>query len=223
MNGILTFQSGYPLLHDAGLEQRQPVQPGAASDLDGQRRDAERSDRAAEAILKWFDTSQFSTTPAFTFGNAPRVMPNLRSDGVKNLDFSLFKNNRFRNDRWNAQIRIEAFNVLNRTQFNAPNRQVDAGDFGTISGARRGASGADRREVHVLRRSAARGRLPPVHRRRIGRRRARLTRGASVAVERGHVGERATVVLEPAEHVAGDTQMERANVRQRTMTACGNP
>jgi len=55
------------------------------------------------------------------------------------------------------------------------------------------------------------------------RRELRLTRGASAAVERGHVGERAAVVFEPAEHFAGDTQMERANTRQRTMTACGNP
>ena len=47
-------------------------------------------------------------------------MPNLRSDGVKNLDFSLFKNNRFNDGKWNAQIRVEAFNLLNRTQFNAP-------------------------------------------------------------------------------------------------------
>ena len=62
-------------------------------------------------------------------------MPNLRSDGMKNLDFSLFKNNRFPASKWNPQIRIEAFNVLNRTQFNAPVVQVDAGNFGTISGA----------------------------------------------------------------------------------------
>jgi hypothetical protein len=32
-------------------------------------------------------------------------------------------------------IRLEAFNVLNRPQFNTPNTQVDAGAFGTVSGA----------------------------------------------------------------------------------------
>ena len=98
--------------------------------------DATLNDQSrAAAILKWFDTSQFSTAPAFQFGSAPRVMPDLRSDGVKNLDFSLFKNNRFKDGKWNAQIRVEAFNLLNRTQFNAPNTQVDAGAFGTVSGA----------------------------------------------------------------------------------------
>ncbi len=52
--------------------------------------------------------------------------PTLRSDGIKNVDFSLFKNNRFNDGKWNAQIRIEAFNVLNRTRFNAPNTAVDS-------------------------------------------------------------------------------------------------
>lgn len=134
MNGILTFQSGYPLIMTQGVNNvnlfnptQRPTWTGADATLNDQTR--------ADAILKWFDTSQFSTTPAFTFGNTPRVMPNLRSDGVKNLDLSLFKNNRFHDDRWNLQIRIEAFNVLNRTQFNAPVVQVDAANFGTVSGA----------------------------------------------------------------------------------------
>ena len=66
--------------------------------------------------------------------NKPNAL-RLLSDGVKNLDFSLFKNNRFKDGKWNAQFRVEAFNLLNRTQFNAPNTQVDAGAFGTVSGA----------------------------------------------------------------------------------------
>jgi hypothetical protein len=43
-------------------------------------------------IDKWFDTSAFSQPAQFTFGNTPRTMPGLRSDGVRNLDFSLIKN-----------------------------------------------------------------------------------------------------------------------------------
>ena len=87
---------------------------------------------------------QFSVTPAFRFGNTPCVMPDVRSDGVKNLDFSLFKNNRFNDGKWNAQIRIEAFNVLNRTQFNFPNTQVDSTAFGTIT-----STGAGARQVQI--------------------------------------------------------------------------
>jgi hypothetical protein len=106
---------------------QRPTWTGADATLNDQSRN--------ESILQWFDKTQFSVTPAFTFGNTPRVMPDIRSDGVKNLDFSLFKNNRFNDGKWNAQIRIEAFNVLNRTQFNFPNTQVDSSAFGTITGA----------------------------------------------------------------------------------------
>ena len=75
-----------------------------------------------------------SVTPAFASATRPGS-PTLRSDGIKNVDFSLFKNNRFNDGKWNAQIRIEAFNVLNRTRFNAPNTAVDSSAFGTINGA----------------------------------------------------------------------------------------
>ena len=149
MNGILTFQSGYPLLMSQGsnnVNLFNPVQRPNWSGTDATLNDQSRG----EAILKWFDTSQFSTTPAFTFGNVPRVMPNLRSDGVKNLDFSLFKNNRFKNGRWNAQIRLEAFNALNRTQFNAPNTQSRRRSVRNGQRRRRGPAGADRAEAAVL-------------------------------------------------------------------------
>ena len=133
INGIVTFQSGYPLIFSQGANNvnlfnptQRPNWTGADITLNDQSR--------GDAIQRWFDTSQFSVAPAFQFGNTPRVTE-FRSDGVKNLDFSLFKNNRFNDGKWNAQIRIEAFNVLNRTQFNAPNTQVGSAAFGTVSGA----------------------------------------------------------------------------------------
>ena len=134
LNGIITFQSGYPLLMSQATNNTNLFSPVQRPNWTGA--DATLNDQSrADAILKWFDTSQFSVAPAFTFGNTPRVMPNLRSDGMKNVDFSLFKNNRFHDGKWNAQIRIEAFNVLNRTQFGFPNTQVGSGAFGTISSA----------------------------------------------------------------------------------------
>jgi hypothetical protein len=133
VNGIVTFQSGYPLLFSQGSNNvnlfnptQRPTWTGTDATLSGQER--------GDAILKWFDTTQYSVTPAFRFGNTPRVTE-LRGDGIKNVDFSLFKNNRFNDGKWNAQIRIEAFNVLNRTRFNAPNTAVDSAAFGTINGA----------------------------------------------------------------------------------------
>jgi hypothetical protein len=131
-NGIATFQSGLPLLFSQSQNNTNLFNPSQRPNWSG--RDASLNGSRDEKIRQWFDKSQFSTTPAFRFGNAPRVMPNLRGDGVKNFDLSLFKNNYFNEGKWNAQLRVELFNAFNRTQFDNPNTQVDSGNFGIVSG-----------------------------------------------------------------------------------------
>jgi hypothetical protein len=86
-------------------------------------------------LNRWFDTSVFSTPPPFTFGTAPRTLPDTRWHGTNNLDFGLFKNNRFGADgRFNLQFRAEAFNVFNRVRFGVSGiRHDDAANFGVIS------------------------------------------------------------------------------------------
>ncbi|MEO6726295.1 MAG: TonB-dependent receptor, partial [Blastocatellia bacterium] len=135
-NGIVTFQSGLPIIinqsaNTVGLfnPSQRPTWNGANANLDGSKTDK---------LLQWFNRAAFSQTPAFTFGNAPRVMPNLRQDGQKNFDLSLFKNNYFHEGKWNAQFRAEFFNAFNRVQFNGPNGTVDNSAFGTVSGQANG-------------------------------------------------------------------------------------
>jgi hypothetical protein len=136
-NGIATFQSGLPILITQGANNvglfnpsQRPTWNGTDPNLEGSKTDK---------LAKWFNTAAFSLTPAFTFGNTPRVMPNLRSDGVKNFDLSLFKNNYFKEGKWNAQFRVEFFNAFNRTQFAPPGTQVDnLGSFGVVSGIAQG-------------------------------------------------------------------------------------
>jgi hypothetical protein len=133
-NGIVTFQSGLPLIITQGVNNTNLFSPSQRPTWTGQDANIPGdSVTKGEKIGRWFDTGAFSVTPAFQFGNTPRVMPNLRADGVKNVDLSLFKNNLFNNGKWNAQIRIEAFNVLNRVQFNLPNTQAGNSSFGIVS------------------------------------------------------------------------------------------
>jgi hypothetical protein len=139
VNAIATFQSGYPLIITQGVNNtnlfsptQRPTWNGADANLAG---DTSHIDR----VQRWFDTSAFSVTPAFQFGNTPRVMPNLRADGVKNVDLSIFKNNYFHRGKWNAQLRMEVFNVFNRVQFSPPNTQVDNSNFGVVSSQANGA------------------------------------------------------------------------------------
>lgn len=133
-NGIVTFQSGLPLIvtqsqNNVGLfnPSQRPTWNGTDSNIS--------SDDTNAKLARWFDTSDFTLTPAFTFGNTPRVMPSLRAHGVRNFDLSLFKNNYFNEGRWNAQFRVELFNAFNRVQFSAPGTQVDnTAAFGVVSG-----------------------------------------------------------------------------------------
>jgi hypothetical protein len=134
VNGILTFQSGIPLIITQAVNNTNLFSPTQRPTWNGQDPNIDGSGVSkADHILRWFDTSAFSVTPAFQFGNVPRVQPDLRADGVKNLDLSVFKNNYFHGGKWNAQIRLEMFNALNRVQFNAPNTQVGNGNFGIVS------------------------------------------------------------------------------------------
>ncbi|MEP7336817.1 MAG: TonB-dependent receptor [Acidobacteriota bacterium] len=135
-NGIATFQSGTPIIINQGANtvglfnpSQRPTWNGTNANLDGSKNDK---------LLQWFNRAAFSLTPAFTFGNAPRVMPNLRQDGQKNFDLSLFKNNYLHEGKWNVQFRAEFFNAFNRVQFNGPNGTVDNSAFGTVSGQANG-------------------------------------------------------------------------------------
>jgi hypothetical protein len=67
---------------------------------------------------QWFDPAAFAQ-PAFgTFGNLGRGR--LRGPGLVNWDFSLFKNTRI-TERVRLQFRAEVFNIMNHTNFGAPN------------------------------------------------------------------------------------------------------
>ena len=48
-----------------------------------------------DRLNEWFDTSAFTRTSDYGYGNDSRTEPNLRADGVKNIDFAIFKNTKF--------------------------------------------------------------------------------------------------------------------------------
>ena len=153
VNGILTFQSGIPLIITQAVNNtnlfsptQRPTWNGQDPNIDGSSVTQGRAHPAAGST-----PASFSVTPAFQFGNVPRVQPDLRADGVKNLDLSVFKNNYFHGGKWNAQVRLEMFNALNRVQFGAPNTQVGNGNFGiVIVAGERPASSAARAQADLL-------------------------------------------------------------------------
>ena len=129
VNGIITVQSGTPLTisasNTAGL-----FNPVTRANWNG--KDPRVDQPTDERLQKWFDTSAFSQPAAFTFGNAGATFPLLRTDRVRNLDLSLFKNFSLP-ARMKLQARIEAFNALNRVQFGSPNTSVTSSSFGVVT------------------------------------------------------------------------------------------
>jgi len=86
-------------------------------------------------LNQYFANPQVAVKPApYSDGDAPRVLSNARIPGTDNLTASLFKEVflRFREGA-KLEIRLEAFNVLNRVQFAAPDTNVGDATFGQIS------------------------------------------------------------------------------------------
>ncbi|MBL8211155.1 MAG: carboxypeptidase regulatory-like domain-containing protein [Bryobacterales bacterium] len=119
INGILTFASGFPF----SVTQ-------AAGDL-GLPAGAVRPDLIGEAQLdnptraRWFNTQayqrvtcQVASRPDLCHLGSAGVNQ-LRAPGQQNLDFSAYKNFRFK-ERFNVQFRWEAFNFTNTPYFGAP-------------------------------------------------------------------------------------------------------
>ncbi|MFN9299137.1 MAG: TonB-dependent receptor domain-containing protein [Acidobacteriota bacterium] len=131
VNGITTFQSGNPLAmvmavntsNSQGGGQR-PNSTGADAKLEGS---------AQSRLNRWFDTSAFTPTPAFQFGNVGRSLTRVRSHGIANYNFTIFKNTTI-TERVGLQFRTEIFNLFNRVQFNYPGTALGNPQFGVVSG-----------------------------------------------------------------------------------------
>ena len=73
----------------------------------------------------WFDPRAFTLPTPGTFGNVSRG--SIRGPGLVNVDTSLFKKFRI-SERFNLQLRAEAFNIFNHSNFFYPNLIVFSGN-----------------------------------------------------------------------------------------------
>ncbi len=86
----------------------------------------------ANKINEYFNVSDFSAPPAFTYGNTARTLGFLRAPGIENIDLSGIKTTQIR-ENLQFQLRVEAFNLFNRVQFGPPNTALESGTTGVIS------------------------------------------------------------------------------------------
>jgi len=121
INGVTTLQMGFPVGMTAspnrtgfGTGLRPNIVPGCDGVLDG---------RAQDRLDGWWDASCFTVPDAFTFGNLSRTHPSIRTHGIANFDFAIFKRTNL-TESTNLEFRTEFFNLFNRVQFNRPNNQA---------------------------------------------------------------------------------------------------
>ena len=120
IDGVTTFQRGFPLVFRNG--QANDATLFGAGSRPNIVAACNKATGSPSRLSGWFNTVCFAAPADFTFGNEPRVDSILRSDGVNNFDFAVFKRIFFRTEgRAGIESRVEFFNLFNRTQFAPPN------------------------------------------------------------------------------------------------------
>ncbi|HVN80894.1 MAG TPA: TonB-dependent receptor [Terriglobia bacterium] len=129
INSFVTFQTGNPVgTHmDSGRLADGNQRPNVQGDV-----------RGADILTvvdgngNFFNQSAFSDPGDQVPGNAPRYFSDLRTQGIRNLDLSVFKAFEFR-ENMSLQLRAEFFNFTNTPRFGLPNTSFGSTDFGLIT------------------------------------------------------------------------------------------
>lgn len=129
-NAIFIAQSGAPFTVNLSVD-RANIGAGPAQRPD-QRHDPNLP-RGQKTPERWFDTSAFALPAAFAFGTAPRN--SVVGPGFANIDVALAKTWKLASTS-ELEFRWEIFNVLNRANFDLPNRIFGNPNFGRIFSAK---------------------------------------------------------------------------------------
>ena len=129
VNTIVTLQSGAPFTVNLG-QDRANIGSGPA----------QRPDQIADPNLpagqpsasQWFNTAAFVLQAPFTFGSAGRN--SVFAPGLASVDLSIVKEWYF-DEQGRLEFRWEIFNLLNRANFDVPNRVFGTPNFGRIFSA----------------------------------------------------------------------------------------
>ena len=142
VSGLYTGQSGTPIavgtltnlsgafndvtdVYGSYSANSRPDNIGQTAKLDG---------TATSRLNQWFNTGVFKQSAPYTFGTAPRTLPDARWHGTNNIDLGIFKKYRFGADgRYNLQFRGEFFNAANRVKFGVAGMNFGTSNFGVIS------------------------------------------------------------------------------------------
>jgi hypothetical protein len=134
LNGIANFQTGQPYSIQGFDESGLLGLSGAYMLRADQVGDPNKGFK--KSLNEWFNTAAFQNPGPGLYGTSGRNI--LRSPGSANWDMSLFKNIPLHGERARLQLRGEAFNAFNHTQFGGPGNYMTQPTFGMVTGANAG-------------------------------------------------------------------------------------
>jgi len=132
VGGVVTVQSGpafTPVISGdvSGADESQITGSGNATDRPNLTGTGFYPTR--QTPQGWMNASAFTAPPNFTFGDAGRNT--LRGPALGSWDFSLLRSFRL-GESTNLEFRAEMFNILNRPNFDIPQRDLASASFGQI-------------------------------------------------------------------------------------------
>jgi hypothetical protein len=129
VNSFVTFQSGNPIAVRMDFNR---LQDGAQRpNVTGNPRGADIQ-TVVDGGGNYFNVDAFSDPGDQIACNAPRYFDNVRTQGIHNLDFSVFKIIQIR-ERMRFEVHGEFFNFTNTPRFGRPGYFYGADDFGVIT------------------------------------------------------------------------------------------
>jgi hypothetical protein len=128
LTGIFNAKSGFPLSISPAQNNTDSFGGNQRPNLVGNPVPANQN------IHNWIDAAAFTQPAAFTFGDSPRNLANLRSPRYVDWDMGIQKWWDF-SEAKRLQFRLEMFNALNHPNFFAPDTNLGDSAFGTISQA----------------------------------------------------------------------------------------
>jgi hypothetical protein len=136
--GILSFGSGQSFTaHTAAVDPAGQGLLASGSSESGTGRPDYVSNpnvNAPHTRIKWFNTGAYTSVPAGQYRGGNGRIGQIKGPGYENVDFAVFRNFKI-TEQVNFQLRSEAFNVLNHTNFNAISTTTSASNYGQVTGA----------------------------------------------------------------------------------------
>ena len=124
------FQNGFPVSvwqssNNSGLlgsSQRPNIVPGVPLATSGS---------LDERLTNWINAAAFTSAPAYTFGNAPRTLSDLRTPGQRNVDLSIQKTQTIATRT--ISVRADVLNLFDSPLFTTLQSQFGTPTFGQLT------------------------------------------------------------------------------------------